>query len=121
MKTVLFALALAACGGGQPPPSPPPAAATPPGDAAVDASRADTAAALAKLSQFSDDMCKCSDRECTERVTAAMTRWAQEMLATHSQGVTMSDSDTRRMAQISERLATCVTDVMMKGSGSSSP
>jgi hypothetical protein len=117
MKTVLFAIALAACGGSQPQPSPPPATATAPGDAAVDASRADPAASLAKMSQFSDEMCKCVDRECAERVTEAMTRWAQEMVTRHSDEVTMSDSDTRRMAQISERIATCVTDAMMRGNG----
>jgi hypothetical protein len=110
MKPVLFALVLAACGGSHPPPSPPPAATPaeqPPGDAAVDASRPDTAAALAKLSQFADDMCKCVDRECTERVTAAMTSWAQEMLAKNTEEVAMTEADTRRMAEITERIGTC--------------
>jgi hypothetical protein len=127
MKTVLFAIALAACGGGQPPPSrtpsPPPAATVadhPPSDAAVDASRADTAAALAELSQFSDDMCKCVDRDCTDRVTGAMTMWAQEMLKTHTEEVAMSEADTRRMAEITEHMATCATDVIMRSPGSAS-
>jgi hypothetical protein len=112
MKLVLFALVLAACGGSHPPPSPPPAAAPaeqPPGDAAVDASRADTAAALVKMSQFADDMCRCADHECTERVTEAMTRWAQEMLTKYTEEVSMSEADTRRMAEITERMGTCAS------------
>jgi hypothetical protein len=118
MKTVLIAIALAACGGGQPPP-PAPAAAPPPGDAAIDASRLDVAAALARTSRFADDMCKCADRACVERVTEAMTRWAQDMVNTGGQEptATMSEADTRRMAQITERLTTCVTDLMSKGAG----
>jgi hypothetical protein len=127
MKTVLFAIALAACGGSQPPPSrtpsPPPEATVadhPPSDAAVDASRADTAAALAEMNQFSDDMCKCVDRDCTDRVTEAMTTWAQEMFKTHTEEVAMSEADTRRMAEITEHMATCATDVTIRNPGSAS-
>lgn len=121
MKTVLFAIAVAACGG-QPPPSPTPAtrAAAPPRDAAVDASPTDTAVALARMNQFADAMCKCVDQGCTEQVTADMTRWAQDTLAATagSPEVAMTDAETRRMAQITERLASCATTAAMKSTGS---
>jgi len=122
VKTALLALALAACGGGQPPP-PAPAAAPPPGDAAIDASRSDVAAALAQTSRFADDMCACADHACVTRVTEAMTRWAQDMVQAGGQQATptMSEADTRRMAQITERLTTCVTDVMKSAGSDSSP
>jgi hypothetical protein len=118
MRTALLALALAGCGGSPPPPSSPPVAATAaPGDAAVDANRLDTAAALARMGELADDMCKCADRGCIDRVTAQMTGWAQDTLARHTDEVAMTDAETRRMAEITEHLTTCVTELMTKTAG----
>jgi hypothetical protein len=119
MKTLLLAIALAACGGSQPPPSPPPVATgSPPIDAAVDAPRLNTASMLAKMNAFAADMCGCADRGCVERVTEQLTAWSQQMKTTHEQEVAMTDEDTRRMAEISERMASCVVKAMTGSAGS---
>src|SRR5262245_21117573 len=87
MKAALVMVVVAACSGAQSPPPPGVANAVPrpPPDAAVDAPLTGTAAIIARLAEFRDAMCACTDRACSERVMEGLTRWAQD-LAREAQG-----------------------------------
>ena len=116
----MMAVTLAACGSTTPAPPPPisNAALRAPADAAVDA-LAETAAAMAKMSQFADDMCKCSDRACADLVTQQFFTWGKEMAKAGEQPK-MSEHDTKEMVEVSKRFAECMTAVYAKSAGSGS-
>lgn len=122
MRATLLAIMLAACGSTTPPPSPPVSNVAPraPADAAVDAAPTSGDTMFAKMTEFAGKMCSCQDRACTDLVVQQMSTWAQEMATTADvrAPVKMSEEDAKRMAVITERFSKCMTDAMMKGTGS---
>jgi len=101
----LFALAIAACGGGQPPASPP-APVVVPADAAVDAPLTGVAAILAQQAKFTDEMCRCADKPCADRVNAAMTKWGQELPASELDAK-VGHADAETLGALLDRLNHC--------------
>ena len=89
-------------------------------DAAVDAAPTGNAAALAKMSQFADDMCRCADRACADLVTQQMSQWGQEMAKSAAEQPKMSEPDMKQMTAVAERLTRCMTKLFSNGPGSSS-
>ena len=127
MKAAVWLLALAACGAGQPaaPPVSNRAAAAVPADAAVDVALTGGAAAIAKLQQLADDMCKCPDRDCAEQVVDEMSRWAQE-LASNDAAPKVNVAQDEQARAATDRLSKCMVQVYQRrsrtgsGAGSSS-
>jgi hypothetical protein len=122
MKAALVAFVLAACGGSQQSPPPPVSNSVPapPPDAAIDAPPTGIAAAFAKLNEFSDAMCKCQDRACADRITQEMTAWGQEMARSAERPERVSDEDSKRLADITERMTQCMSAIYTKAAGSGS-
>jgi len=118
----MVAITLAACGSTTPAPPPPISNVAPraPGDAAVDAAPTGNAAVMAKMSQFADDMCKCSDRACAELVSQQMIKWEYEMTKSSGEPPKMSEPDMEEMVAVAQRLSKCMTDVYSIGAGSGS-
>ncbi len=89
-------------------------------DAAVDAAPSRNAAVFAKMSQFADDICKCSDRACADLVVQQMSTWGQEMAKSAGEQPKMGELDMKQMTAISERLTKCMTALYSSGAGSGS-
>jgi hypothetical protein len=120
MRAALLAI-VAACGSTQAAPPPIANVATKsPVDAAGDAAPMGSAAIIAKMAQFSDEMCTCMDRACTDLVTEEIAQWGQEMAKSAGSEAKLSKEDMKQMTTITERLTKCVTAVMMNGTGSGS-
>jgi hypothetical protein len=123
---LIAALALASCAGSNPPPAEPqpapaastaapaPAPAPPPPPPA----RSKSDEALAKMAEFTDEMCACKDSPCAQRVADHMTKWAQEQMS-GSEPPKMTDEQTQRAAKIGEQLGACMQTAM--GAAPASP
>lgn len=120
MKAVLLVVlaAAAACGGSPPPPpapAPTPVSNTaPPPPAPADAAPAPGSAndALAAMTRFKDELCKCTDTPCAQRVSDEMTRWAQDMAKSQAQPPKMSDDDLKAATALGEAMGTCMQRAM---------
>jgi hypothetical protein len=118
MKAAVLSIALAACGAGQP--AAPPVSnrtAAVPADAAVDVALMGGAAAIAKLQQLADDMCKCPDRDCAEQVVDEMSRWAQD-LASHDAAPKVNMAQDEQARAATDRMSKCMIQVYQRRSGS---
>lgn len=73
-------------------------------------------AAMAKMSEFKDKMCKCSDAKCAQNVSDEMTKWGQEE-ATQHQDEKPTEDQMKQAQEIGEQMATC----MMKAMGADTP
>lgn len=74
--------------------------------------------AMAKMTEFKDEMCKCKDARCAQDVSARMTAWTQEQAK--GQPARMSDADIKKAQQIGEELGTCMAKAMT-AAGSAAP
>jgi hypothetical protein len=70
--------------------------------------------AVAKYTEFKDQMCKCTDKACADKVTEAMTKWTQDFQKESSgdKAAKASEEDTKKMTSIMEDLAKCQAKVM---------
>jgi hypothetical protein len=72
--------------------------------------------AIAKMTDFKDQMCKCADKACAEKVTEAMTKWGQDMAKEGGdKEAKISEDDTKKMASVTEEMTKCMTKAMMAG------
>ncbi|MEO8553021.1 MAG: hypothetical protein ABI678_23775 [Kofleriaceae bacterium] len=111
MRSLLIAF-LIGCGSSPPPPAPvantPPP--PPPPDAAPSSPRGE--AAVAKLNEFADTMCKCTTKACAQKVSDDMAKWGQELTQTTSPDEQMTDAQTQQATAIGQRLGECVQKAM---------
>ena len=71
---------------------------------------------IAKMTDFKDQMCKCADKACAEKVTEAMTKWGQDMAKEGGdKEAKISEDDTKKMASVTEEMTKCMTKAMMAG------
>jgi hypothetical protein len=71
---------------------------------------------MAKMTAFKDDMCKCADKACAEKVTADMTKWSADMAKeAGDKPVVPSEEDMKKMQPVSEEMTKCMTKAMMAG------
>lgn len=71
---------------------------------------------IAKMSDFKDQMCKCTDKACADKVTEAMTKWGQDMAKEGGdKPAAVSEEDTKKMATVTEELTKCMTKAMTAG------
>lgn len=69
-------------------------------------------AAMERFRAFTDQMCACKDRACADKVSEAMTTWAQEMAATQDSKFRPSEAMTKKMSDLGQRYAECMTKLM---------
>ena len=69
------------------------------------------AAAMAKMTEFKDEMCKCKDAKCAQDVSDKMAKWSAEN-AKNEKGQQMSDADTKKAQAIGEELGKCMQTAM---------
>ncbi|MBA3452539.1 MAG: hypothetical protein H0T42_05510 [Deltaproteobacteria bacterium] len=109
------ALCLAACGGTQAPP-PPVHNEAPPAPVVVVVEppppKSEMEVAFAKMEQFANEMCRCTDRTCADRVQASLTQWAQEMAKQDSEPTKPTEADMKRMTEVGQQYAECMTKAM---------
>ncbi len=72
------------------------------------------AAALARLGEFTDEMCACPDRACADAVSQEMTRWSTELSKDHVE-LKPTDEEMEEAKQITERLSKCMMTAMGYG------
>jgi hypothetical protein len=69
---------------------------------------------LAKMTEFKDQMCKCADKECADKVTEAMTQWGKDMAKEggDKEAAKMSEEDMKKSAAVSEEMGKCMAKLM---------
>jgi hypothetical protein len=73
----------------------------------------DAGEAMAKMSEFSDSMCKCADKACADKVQADMTKWSTDMAAKGSKKDEKPDEATmKKMTEVGQKYAECMTKAM---------
>jgi hypothetical protein len=124
MKLAAAVMVLVACGGKEsPPPAQPVSNTVPVPDAGpIDAPMDEASAAIAKMTEFRDDMCKCADTACADRVQEEMTKWATTMAEDASRArekrPAVSEEVMKRMTEIGQTYGECMTKAMTAGAGS---
>ena len=116
MKAAVLSMALVACAArsAEPlsnrvrPPATEPAAAEsqPPG----------VAATLARLDQFSDEMCGCPDRDCVDRVVDEMSRWVHELASAGEANPHVNVLEDARAKAAAQRVSHCMAVVYARKS-----
>lgn len=72
--------------------------------------------AIAKMTDFKDQMCKCADKACADKVTEQMTKWGQDMAKEGGdKAAAISEDDTKKMAAVTEEMTKCMTKAMTAG------
>ena len=72
-------------------------------------------AAMAKMTEFKDEMCKCKDAKCAQEVSDKMTKWSQEQSKNQKEPPKMSEEDTKKAAAIGEEMGKCMQAAMGAG------
>ena len=73
--------------------------------------------AMAKMTEFKDEMCKCKDAKCAQDVSDKMTKWSQEQSKNQKEPPKMSEEDTKKAAAIGEEMGKCMQAAMGAGAG----
>jgi hypothetical protein len=69
--------------------------------------------AIAKMTDFKDQMCKCADKACADKVTEQMTKWGTDMAKEGADKAgAISEEDTKKMAAVTEEMIKCMTTAM---------
>jgi hypothetical protein len=77
---------------------------------------------LAKMTEFKDQMCKCTDRACADNVTAAMTKWTTDNAkAGADKNATASEEDTKKMTAVTEEMSKCMQKLMTPPAAAAPP
>jgi hypothetical protein len=72
---------------------------------------------IAKMTEFKDAMCKCTDKACADKVMADMTKWTQDMAKEggDKEPAKPSEEDMKKSQQVSEEYTKCMQKVMAAG------
>ena len=70
--------------------------------------------AIAKMGEFRDQMCKCTDKACADKVAEAMTKWTQEFAKEGGgdKAAKPSEEDTKKTTQIMTEYTACQGKLM---------
>jgi hypothetical protein len=127
MRAVCLAIALAACGMAPPPPVvaspvpvPPPPPPPPAPDAAIDAAPTGAAAAVARLTELTEAMCRCTDSACANHLAEDVQAWRQA-LGRSEDSAPPTEGEQAQMVELSARLTRCMTDAMTSPAAGSPP
>ena len=69
---------------------------------------------IAKMTEFKDQMCKCADKACADKVMADMTKWTQDMAKEggDKEAAKPSEEDMKKSQQVSEEYTKCMQKLM---------
>jgi hypothetical protein len=70
---------------------------------------------LAKMTEFKDQMCKCADKACADKVNEAYTKWGQEMqkeMGESKEPPKMSEEETKKQTEVATAYSACMTKLM---------
>jgi hypothetical protein len=68
----------------------------------------------AKMAEFRDQMCKCTDKTCADKVTESMAKWTQDNAKEGSkEAAKPTEEDMKKMTAISEDYSKCMQKVMI--------
>src|SRR5215213_6162118 len=70
------------------------------------------AAAMAKMAEFKDEMCKCKDAKCAQDVSDKMTKWGEEQSKTQKEPPKMNEADQKKASAIGEEMGKCMQTAM---------
>ena len=71
--------------------------------------------ALDKMDYFAGEMCQCKDTACAQRVSDEMMKWGQDNARSMDREFKPNEDETKRMAQITQRMTDCMTKAMGVG------
>lgn len=77
-------------------------------------------ATMDQMVKFKDDMCKCADKACADKVMADMSKWGDEQ-AKNMGDFRPSDDDMKRMEELTKQLTDCSAKAQGVGGGSAAP
>lgn len=70
--------------------------------------------AVDQMATFTDDMCRCLDKACADKIQDQMTKWATEMARdAPKQQPKPDEALMKRMTEIGQRYGECMTNAMM--------
>lgn len=86
----------------------------------------DAGEAVAKMTEFKDEMCKCKDKACADKVQESMTKWSTEMAGKQGDKKDKPDEATmKKMTEVGQAYGECMTKAMSAGAaepaGSAAP
>lgn len=73
---------------------------------------AQTLEAMAKMKQFTAQMCACTTTACATQVSDEMTKWGQEQALDNKEPPKLSDEETREFTAIGEQMGKCMQKAM---------
>ncbi len=70
--------------------------------------------AMAKMEEFSNEMCKCKDKACADKVQEGMTKWSTDMAAKggEKKDEKPDEAAMKKMTEIGQKYAECMTKAM---------
>ncbi|HSD87283.1 MAG TPA: hypothetical protein VLB44_07200 [Kofleriaceae bacterium] len=68
--------------------------------------------AMAKMTEFKDEMCKCKDAKCAQDVSDRMTKWGQEQSKNQKEPPKMNEADTKKFQEVGEAMGKCMQTAM---------
>ena len=74
--------------------------------------------AMAKMTEFKDEMCKCKDAKCAQDVSDKMMKWSESQ-PKGKEPPKMNEADTKKFAEVGEALGKCMQTAM--GAGGAAP
>ena len=77
--------------------------------------------AMAKMTEFKDEMCKCKDAKCAQDVSDKMTKWSQEQSKNQKEPPKMNEADTKKAQEIGEAMGKCMQTAMGAAMGGGAP
>jgi hypothetical protein len=74
------------------------------------------AVAIAKMQEFTSEMCACKDSACAQRVSDEMTKWGQSMAQSgRDMDMRPTEDETKQIADITKQMTDCMTKAMGVG------
>ncbi len=65
-----------------------------------------------QIERFTDDMCRCTDKACADKVSNAFTEWGAQMAKDEYRDTKPDEALMRRVADVVKRYADCMTKLM---------
>ena len=80
--------------------------------------------AMEKMGAFAEDMCKCKDKACADKVQEGMTKWSTDMAAKGGDKKADEKPDEatmKKMTEVGQKYAECMTKAMTPAAGAADP
>ncbi len=84
----------------------------------------DAGEAVAKMTEFKDEMCKCKDKACADKVQESMTKWSTEMAAKagdKKEPAKADEATMKKMTEVGQQYGECMTKAMSAGAETPPP